>query len=218
MEEIKAPPNTPGRPDMTPFPVQIPQTASGLDVVSSLLKNRVIMLANHINDEVANCITAQMLHLAAEDANEPIKLYINTPSGSVTSGLAIFDVMNFVPCPVETVCFGMAAQVGAVLLSAGTKGRRRCLPHARVMLHQPMGGAQGQAADIEIQAKELLYTRELLNQILSKTTGKPIETIRDDTDRDFFITAQQAKDYGLIDDVLDTKLGTLEVPPIASLV
>lgn len=186
-------------------PTVIEQTAHGeraYDIYSRLLKDRIIMLSGEINDYTANIVVAQLLFLAAEDPNKDINLYINSPGGSVTAGFAIFDTMNYIKCDVSTICVGMAASMGAFLLSAGTKGKRYALPNSEVMIHQPLGGAQGQATEIEIAARHILRTREKLNNILSERTGQPIDKIERDTDRDNFLTADEAKDYGLIDDVM----------------
>jgi ATP-dependent Clp protease, protease subunit len=171
-----------------------------LDVVSRLLKDRILLLGTEVNDEVANVLVAQLLYLANEDPDKDITLYINSPGGSVSSGLAIFDTMKFIPCDVQTVCFGMAASMGAFLLGAGTPGKRKSLPNARIMIHQPLGGAQGQAADIEIQAKEILFTKALLNKYIADYTDQPVEKIEEDCDRDFFMTPYEALDYGIIDE------------------
>merc|ERR1712151_447995 len=181
-------------------------TGSGsIDVMSRLLQDRVLILGGQVNDEMANVLIAQMLYLANKDSTNDITIYINSPGGSVSAGLAIFDAMQFVPCDVSTVCFGMAASMGAVLLGAGTKGKRKCLPNSRVMIHQPLGGAGGQAADIEIQAKETLFLRELLNTYLSDFTGQSVEKIAEDCDRDYFMTPEEAVEYGLVDEVVRTK-------------
>lgn len=176
-----------------------------IDVMSRLLQDRILILSGPVNDEQANVLIAQMLYLANQDSTKDITLYINSPGGSVSAGMAIYDAMQFVPCDVSTVCFGMAASMGAFLLGAGTKGKRKALPNSRVMIHQPLGGAGGQAADIEIQAKEILFLRDILNTYLSDFTGKTMEKIAEDCDRDFFMTPEEAKDYGLIDDVIVTK-------------
>jgi ATP-dependent Clp protease, protease subunit len=175
-------------------------TGGQLDVVSRLLKDRILLLGTEVNDEVANVLVAQLLYLANDDPEKEITLYINSPGGSVSAGLAIFDTMKFIPCDVQTVCFGMAASMGAFLLGAGTPGKRKSLPNARVMIHQPLGGARGQAADIEIQAKEILFTKALLNKYIADYTGQPVEKIEEDCDRDFFMTPYEAKDYGIIDE------------------
>lgn len=174
----------------------------GWDIFSRLLKDRIIFLGTPIDDRVANVIIAQLLYLESEDPDKEISLYINSPGGVITSGLAIYDTMNHVKCSVSTICLGQAASMGAFLLSSGQKGRRFSLPHSRIMVHQPLGGAQGQATDIEIQAKEILRMRDVINQILARNTGQPIEKIAQDTDRDRFMTALEAKDYGLVDEVM----------------
>ncbi len=174
----------------------------GWDIFSRLLKDRIIFLGTEIDDQVANIITAQLLYLESEDAEADIMLYINSPGGVITSGLAIYDTMQYVRCPVSTICLGQAASFGAFLLCSGEPGKRYALPNARIMVHQPLGGAHGQASDIEIQAKEILRLRELLNTIMAKNTGQPVERIAQDTDRDFFMSAQEALEYGLIDKVM----------------
>ena len=174
----------------------------GWDIFSRLLKDRIIFLGTPIDDRVANIIIAELLYLESEDPEKEIFLYINSPGGVVTSGMAIYDTMNHLKCPVSTICIGQAASMGAFLLAAGEKGHRFALPHARIMVHQPLGGAQGQASDIEIQAKEILRIRDVLNNILAENTGQPIEQIIKDTDRDHFMTAQEALEYGLIDRVM----------------
>jgi ATP-dependent Clp protease protease subunit len=191
------------------IPIVIEQTGRGeraYDIYSRLLKDRIIMLGTPIDDHVANLIVAQLLFLEAEDPEKDIYLYINSPGGVVTAGLAIYDTMQYIKPDVVTICLGQAASMGAVLLAAGAPGKRFALPHARIMIHQPLGGFQGQAADIEIHAKEILRLKKILNEILSKHTGQPIEKIEKDTDRDFFMSAEEAKEYGLIDKVL-TKRG-----------
>lgn len=188
-----------------------------LDVVSRLLKDRILLLGTDVNDEVANVLVAQLLYLANEDPNKDITLYINSPGGSVSSGLAIFDAMKFIPCDIQTVCFGMAASMGAFLLGAGTPGKRKSLPNARIMIHQPLGGAQGVAQDIEIQAKEILFTKALLNKYMADYTDQPIEKIAEDTDRDFFMTPYEAKEYGIIDEVIQTKTSHIPLPSMPSL-
>ncbi|MDK2960865.1 MAG: ATP-dependent Clp protease, protease subunit, partial [Bacillota bacterium] len=185
----------------TLVPMVVEQTNRGeraYDIYSRLLKDRIIFLGDVIDDAVANIVIAQMLFLEAEDPDKDIFLYINTPGGSVPAGLAIYDTMQYIRPNVSTICMGLAASMGAVLLAAGTKGKRFALPNARIMIHQPLGGVQGQAADIAIHAKEILRMREVLNQILSKHTGQPLERIERDTDRDYFMSVQEAKEYGLI--------------------
>lgn len=173
------------------------------DIYSRLLKDRIIMLGSAIDDNVANSIVSQLLFLQAQDAEKDIYLYINSPGGSVTAGFAIYDTIQHIKPDVQTICIGMAASMGSFLLAAGTKGKRFALPNAEVMIHQPLGGAQGQATEIEIAAKHILRTRERLNKILSERTGQPIEKIEQDTDRDNFLTAEEAKEYGLIDEVME---------------
>lgn len=177
-----------------------------MDIYSRLAKDRILLLGRAVDDEVANSLVAQMLFLASEDPDKDITLYINSPGGGVSAGMAILDTMNFIPCDVQTICFGTAASMGAFLLAAGTKGKRKSLPNARIMIHQPLGGAQGQAADIEIQAKEILYVKSLLNDYMSEFTAQPINKIEVDTDRDFFMTAYEAEKYGIIDEVIKTKV------------
>jgi len=188
------------------IPYVIEQTSRGersYDIYSRLLKDRIIFLGTAIDDDVANSIIAQILFLEADDPDKEIHLYINSPGGVVTAGLAIFDTMNYVKAPVSTICLGQAASMGALLLSAGAKGRRFSLPNSRIMIHQPIGGFQGQATDIDIHAREILRLRESLNQILANATGQDIERIRQDTERDFFMSGEQAKEYGLIDSVIE---------------
>ncbi len=190
-------------------PIVIEQTGRGeraYDIYSRLLKDRIIMLGTPIDDHIANLIVAQLLFLEAEDPEKDIYLYINSPGGVVTAGLAIYDTMQYIKPDVVTICIGQAASMGAVLLAAGAKGKRFALPHARIMIHQPLGGFQGQAKDIEIHAKEILRLKKILNEILSKHTGQSLRKIEKDTDRDFFMSAEEAKEYGLIDKVL-TKRG-----------
>ena len=174
----------------------------GWDIFSRLLKDRIIFLGTAINDHVSNVIIAQLLYLESEDPDKEIALYINSPGGVITSGFAIYDTMNHVKCPVSTICIGQAASMGAFLLSSGARGRRFSLPNSRIMVHQPLGGAQGQATDIQIQAREILRLKERLNDILAGNTGQPVEQIEKDTDRDRFMTADEAKEYGLIDEVM----------------
>ncbi|ANV90849.1 ATP-dependent Clp endopeptidase proteolytic subunit ClpP [Picosynechococcus sp. PCC 8807] len=173
------------------------------DIYSRLLRERIVFLGTQVNDEIANLIVAQLLFLEADDPEKDIYLYINSPGGSVSAGMGIFDTMNQVRPDVCTICIGLAASMGAFLLSAGAKGKRMSLPNSRIMIHQPLGGAQGQATDIEIQAKEILYLKGKLNQHLADHTGQPLEKIEIDTDRDFFMSAAEAKDYGLIDQVIE---------------
>jgi len=175
------------------------------DIYSRLLKDRIIFLSGPITDQVANIVIAQLLFLEQEDPKKDIKLYINTPGGVVTSGMAIYDTMQYVKCDVATICIGMAASMGAVLLAAGTKGKRFALPNSEILLHQLMGEAGGQAIEVEIAAKHIVKIKENLNQILAKHTGQPLEKIEKDTDRDFWLTPQEAKEYGLIDQIIKTK-------------
>jgi len=186
----------------------VEQTSRGeraYDIYSRLLKERVIFIVGPIEDHMANLVVAQLLFLESENPDKDIHLYINSPGGSVTSGMSIYDTMQFIKPDVSTMCIGLAASMGAVLLTAGAAGKRYCLPHSRTMIHQPLGGFQGQAADIEIHAKEILSTRERLNALLAKHTGQPIEQIGKDTDRDFFMSAEESVKYGLIDQVMDKR-------------
>ena len=186
-------------------PMVVEQTNRGersYDIFSRLLNDRVIFLSDQVNDTTASLVVAQMLFLEAQDPDKDISFYINSPGGSVSAGMAIYDTMNFIKCDVSTICIGMAASMGAFLLSAGTKGKRFALPHSEIMIHQPLGGAKGQATDIEIQAKQILRIKATLNEILAENTGKPLEIIEKDTDRDNYMTAQEALDYGLIDKIL----------------
>ena len=193
---------------MIPYPTVIEQTHRGeraYDLYSRLLKDRIIFLGTPVDDDVANVIVAQMLFLESEDPDKDINLYINSPGGSVTSGLAIYDTMQYVKCQVSTICMGQAASMGALLLTAGAKGKRYSLPHSRIMIHQPSGGFGGQASDIELHAKEILRLKAKLNEIMQKHTGQSIERIEKDTDRDYFMGAGEAKEYGLIDEVYSKK-------------
>lgn len=190
------------------IPIVVESTGRGeraYDIYSRLLKDRIIFLGTPIDDNVANLVIAQMLFLAAEDQNKDIFMYINSPGGSVTAGLAIYDTMQFVKPKVSTLCMGLAASMGAFLLAAGEKGKRASLPHARIMIHQPWGGAQGQVTDIEIQTRELVHAKKRLNELLSKHTGQPIEKILADTDRNYFMSADDAKAYGLVDEVYEKR-------------
>ncbi|WP_275658100.1 ATP-dependent Clp endopeptidase proteolytic subunit ClpP [Trichococcus alkaliphilus] len=190
---------------MNLIPTVIEQSSRGeraYDIYSRLLKDRIIMLSGPIDDYTANSVIAQLLFLDAQDSEKDIYIYINSPGGSVSAGLAIFDTMNFIKADVQTIAMGMAASMGSFLLTAGEKGKRFALPNAEIMIHQPLGGAQGQATEIEIAARHILQTRERLNKILAERTGQPMEIIERDTDRDNYMTAQQAKDYGLIDEVM----------------
>jgi ATP-dependent Clp protease protease subunit len=189
----------------TYFPQIVETTHRGeraWDLFSRLLKDRIVFLGSEVNDDVANVVIAQLLVLEGEDPDKEITMYINSPGGVITSGLAIYDTMQHVRCPVSTVCLGQAASMGAVLLAAGTKGRRRCLPNSRVMIHQPHGGARGHATDIEIQAREILQLRARLNEILAKHSGQSMDQIKNDTERDRFLSGAEAKEYGLIDEVI----------------
>ncbi len=189
-------------------PMVVEQSGRGersYDIYSRLLKERVIFMVGPVNDQTANLIVAQLLFLESENPDKDISLYINSPGGSVSAGMAIFDTMQFIKCDVSTLCTGMAASMGAFLLAAGAKGKRFSLPNSRIMIHQPLGGAQGQASDIEIQAREILYLRERLNGILAEQTGKSLEQIGKDTDRDNFMSADAAVEYGLIDKVLTSR-------------
>ena len=194
---------------MSLIPMVIEQTSRGeraYDIYSRLLKDRIIFLGTAIDDNVANTIIAQLLFLEADDPDKDIFLYINSPGGIVTSGLAIYDTMNYIKSSVSTICIGQAASMGALLLGSGAKGKRFSLPHARIMIHQPLGGFQGQATDIEIHAREILKMKDTLNQIMANHTGQPLEKIHADTDRDFFMSGEDAKQYGLIDEVIAKKL------------
>lgn len=187
-------------------PMVVEQTGRGersYDIFSRLLNDRIIFLSDEVNDATASLVVAQLLYLEAQDPDKDISFYINSPGGSVTAGMAIYDTMNFIKCDVSTVCIGMAASMGAFLLSAGAKGKRYALPNSEIMIHQPLGGAKGQATDIKIQAELILRTRDRLNAILAKNTGKSIEEIARDTERDNYMTAEQALNYGLIDKVID---------------
>ena len=189
-------------------PTVIEQTGKGeraYDIFSRLLNDRIVFLSDEVNDATASLVVAQLLFLEAEDADKDIYFYINSPGGSVTAGMAIYDTMNFIKCDVSTICIGMAASMGAFLLSSGAKGKRIALPNSEIMIHQPLGGAKGQATDIKIQAELILRTRDNLNRILAKNTGKSIEEIARDTERDNFMTANQALEYGLIDKVLTSR-------------
>ena len=192
---------------MTLVPYVIEQTSRGersYDIYSRLLKDRIIFLGGPIDDDVANTVVAQMLFLEMEDPDQDIMLYINSPGGSVSAGMAIYDTMRYLKCEVSTLCIGMAASMGAFLLAAGAKGKRKrkALPHAEIMIHQPLGGAQGQATDIQIHAEQILRIKKTMNELLAQNTGKPLKTIEKDTERDHFMTAEQAKDYGLIDEII----------------
>ncbi len=189
-------------------PMVVEQTSRGeraYDIYSRLLKDRIVFIGSAIDDVVANLVIAQLLFLESEDPDKDINIYINSPGGLIYSGLAIYDTMQYIKPDVSTICVGLAASMGAVLLAAGTKGKRFALPHSRVMMHQPMGGARGQAVDIEIHAREILKIRESLNDILAKHTGKPVEQIARDTDRDYYMSAEMALEYGLVDSILEKR-------------
>ncbi|MBI3624929.1 MAG: ATP-dependent Clp endopeptidase proteolytic subunit ClpP [Candidatus Rokubacteria bacterium] len=206
---------------MALVPIVVEQTPRGeraFDIFSRLLKERIIFLPTYIEDELANLVIAQMLFLEAEDPDKDIFLYINSPGGSVTAGMAIYDTMQYVKPNISTICMGQAASMGALLLAAGTKGKRFALPHARVLIHQPLGGVQGQATDIDIQAKEILRVRDELNRIFVHHTGQSLEQIQRDTDRDFFMTPEQARGYGIVDEVISSKPTTRAVTEAAALV
>ena len=193
---------------MSLIPIVIEQTPRGeraYDIYSRLLKDRIIFIGTAITDEVANLVIAQLLFLESEDPDKDIYLYINSPGGLVTSGLAIYDTMMYIKCDVSTICTGQAASMGAILLAAGAKGKRYALPHSRIMIHQPIGSFQGQATDVDIQAREILRAREELNSILAKHTNQPLEKIRQDTERDFYMSGLQAKEYGIIDEVVESR-------------
>jgi ATP-dependent Clp protease protease subunit len=200
-----------------PFPTVIERDSRGVersyDVYSRLLKDRVIFLGTPIDDTVANIIIAQLLHLESEDADKDVSIYINSPGGEITGLFAIYDTMQFIKCDVHTICIGQAASAAAVLLAAGSPGKRFILPHSRVLIHQPHGGAQGQAVDIEIQAKEIVRMRESLDQLLAYHTGQTVEKVAKDTDRDFIMGAEEAKEYGIVDEVITSReLAALPVP------
>lgn len=194
-------------------PMVVEQTARGersYDIYSRLLKDRVIFMTGQVEDHMANLIVAQMLYLESENPDKDIHLYINSPGGSVTAGLSIYDTMQFIQPNVSTMCIGQAASMGAMLLAGGAKGKRYALPHSRLMIHQPSGGAQGQASDIEIQANEIIKMRENLNILLSKHTGQEVETIARDTERDHYMSAEQALEYGLVDKIIEARVGNKE--------
>ena len=184
---------------------QVGNNERSYDIYSRLLEDRIIFLSGEINDQVANSVVAQLIYLEGKNPDKDIFMYINSPGGSVSAGLAIYDTMNYIKCDVSTICIGMAASMAAVLLSSGAKGKRICLPHSEVMIHQPLGGAQGQQSDIEIQAKHILKTRELLNSILAENTGKTVEELQKDTDRDNYMDAKTAVEYGLVDKIFEKR-------------
>lgn len=199
---------------MALVPYVIEQTSRGgersYDIYSRLLKERIIFLADEVNDQTASLVVAQLLFLESEDPNKDIQLYINSPGGSVTAGMAIYDTMNYVKCDVSTICIGMAASMGAFLLSSGAKGKRFALPNAEVMIHQPSGGAKGQATEIQIVAENILKTKKKLNEILAANTGQTVEKVTEDTERDNFMSAEEAKEYGLIDEIVASRNETEE--------
>ena len=189
-------------------PMVVEQTSRGersYDIYSRLLNDRIVFLSDEVNDATASLVVAQMLFLEAQDPDKDISFYINSPGGSVTAGMAIYDTMQFIKCDVSTICIGMAASMGAFLLAAGAKGKRIALPHSEIMIHQPLGGARGQASDIQIQAEQILRVKKTLNQILAENTGKPLEVIEKDTDRDNYMTAEEALAYGLVDKILSKR-------------
>ena len=195
---------------MTLIPIVVEQTSRGeraYDIYSRLLKDRIVFIGGPIDDSMANLVIAQMLFLQGEDPDKDINLYVNSPGGSVTSGLAIYDTMQYVKPQVSTVCVGLAASMAAVLLAAGAKGKRYALPYSRVMIHQPAGGTSGQATDIEIQAREFLRIKKITHEILARHTGQPVDRIEQDTERDYYMSAQEAKDYGIIDNIFEGKAG-----------
>ena len=193
---------------MAYVPMVVEQTGRGersYDIYSRLLNDRIVMLCDEVNDTTASLVVAQLLYLEGQDPDKDICLYINSPGGSITAGMAIYDTMNYIKCDVSTICIGMAASMGAFLLSAGAKGKRYALPNSEIMIHQPLGGMQGQASDIKIHADRIIKIREKLNTILSEATGQPLEVIEKDTDRDNFMSADQAKEYGLVDEVIRSR-------------
>lgn len=201
-------------------PMVIEQSGMGeraFDIYSRLLRERIIFLGAVVDDQIADSIVAQLLFLDAEDGEKDIQIYINSPGGSVYAGLAIYDTMQQIRPDVVTICFGVAASMGAFLLSGGTKGKRLALPSARILIHQPLGGAQGQASEIEIQAKEILYIKRRLNELLASHTGQPIEKVAEDTDRDFYMSAEEAVNYGLIDRVISRTNTSIPIPPLTSM-
>jgi ATP-dependent Clp protease, protease subunit len=201
------------------MPIVVEQTARGeraYDIYSRLLRERLIFIGGPIEDEMANLIIAQMLYLEYEDPEKEIQLYVNTPGGSATAGLAIYDTMQYMRAPVSTICVGLAASAGAIILAGGTKGRRFALTYSRMMIHQPWGGAQGSVSDISIQTKEFLAVRQILNEVLAKHTAQPLERVERDTERNFWMSAAEAKDYGLIDDVIKSRKLSAPAPPVAN--
>ena len=201
-------------------PMVVEQSGRGervYDIYSRLLKERVVFMVGEVNDQTANLVVAQLLFLESENPDKDVSLYINSPGGSVSAGLAIYDTMQFIKPDVTTLCMGMAASMGAFLLAAGAKGKRSALPNSRIMIHQPLGGAQGQAADIEIQAKEILFTKAVINTYMAEYTGQPADKLAEDTDRDFYMMPGEAKDYGLIDEVIKTKTSHINLGTMPSL-
>ena len=187
-------------------PYVVEQTSRGersYDIFSRLLNDRIIMLSDEVNDVTASLVVAQLIYLEGQDPDKDIHLYINSPGGSISAGMAIYDTMQYVKCDVTTICIGLAASMGAFLLAAGTKGKRKALPNAEIMIHQPLGGAQGQATDIEIQAKQILKIKEKMSKILSENTGKPLEQIKMDTERDYYMSSEEAREYGVVDEVIN---------------
>jgi len=198
------------------IPIVVEQSSRGeraYDIYSRLLRDRIIFLGTAITDDIANLVIAQLLFLEAEDPDKEINFYINSPGGLVTSGMAIYDTIQYIKSPVATLCMGQAASMAALLLAAGSRGKRFALPHARILIHQPLGGFQGQATDVDIQAREILRLREELNEIMAKHTGQPIDRINRDTERDFYMSGQQAKEYGLVDDVITQREAGVLFPP-----
>ncbi len=195
---------------MNLIPMVVEQTAQGersYDIYSRLLKDRIVFIGGPVDDDMANIVVAQLLFLEGDDPDKDINVYINSPGGSVSAGMAIYDTMRYIRCDVSTICVGLAASMGAVLLSAGTKGKRKALPNAEIMIHQPSGGAQGQATEISIQAEQILRIRKRLNEILAERTGQPLKKIQADTERDTYMTAEEAKAYGLVDEVIESREG-----------
>lgn len=193
---------------MSLVPMVVEQTNRGersYDIFSRLLNDRIVMLCDEVNDATASLVVAQLLYLEGQDPDKDISLYINSPGGSITAGMAIYDTMNYIKCDVSTICIGMAASMGAFLLSSGTKGKRFALPNSEIMIHQPLGGAQGQATDIQIHAERIIRIKEKLNRMLAENTGKPLDVIKNDTERDNFMSAEEAMEYGLIDKVIDKR-------------
>ena len=186
-------------------PMVVEQTGRGeraYDIYSRLLKDRIVFVGSPVDDQMANLVVAQLLFLQAEDPDKEVSVYVNSPGGSVTAGLAIYDTMQHIKCPVSTICVGLAASIAAVILTGGTKGQRYCLPNAKTLIHQPLGGVQGQATEVQIAAKEILRTKETLNKILARHTGQPLDKIERDTERDFWMSAEESKAYGLVDEIL----------------